>query len=301
MDRVAFLFAGQGDQTAGMGKDLAARSETAAKVFQVCDRLRPGTSQMCFEGPEEELKKTVNTQPCLFAFELAAAQDMRARGVCPDAVAGFSLGEVAAATFAGAFNFQDGFRAVCRRGRLMQEAGKGKGASMAAVLKLPAEAVRKLAEGFSEVWPVNFNCPGQTTVSGTAEQLESFAERVRQEGGRVIWLKVSGAFHSPLMAPAAESFLEYLQQIPVKTTDIPIWSDRTGCRYEPGEEAFRHTLASQIDHPVLWEKLIRSMAQEGIDTFVEIGPGQTLTHLVQRILPDSQGFGLEDYKKECGF
>ena len=301
MGRIAFLFSGQGDQAAGMGKDLAASSKAAEYVFAVCDRIRPGTSQLCFEGPDEKLKITINTQPCLFAFELAAAEDLKSRGIHPDAVAGFSLGEVSAATAAGCFSLEDGFKIVCRRAELMQDAGEGKPSTMAAVLKLSEQQVRDLASEFSEVWPVNFNCPGQISVSGDAAQMKEFAARVRESGGRAVMLKVSGAFHSPYMNPAAESFRKFLDEIPVNNAQIRLWSNKTGREYEPGAVKFRDTLAFQINHPVLWEKLVRNMAEQGMDTFVEIGPGKTLTHLVQRIDTNLRAFSLEDFKKECGF
>lgn len=297
MGRVAFLFSGQGDQYAGMGKELMSRP-AAASVFRSCDRLRPGTASMCLEGPEEALRQTVNTQPCLFAYEMAAAACLMADGARPEATAGFSLGEVSAAVLAGVFSTQDGFRVVCERAELMQKAGEGRQTSMAAVLKLSAGRVQELAEAFPEVWPVNFNCPGQISVAGDAGQMKKFITRVREAGGRAVMLKVGGAFHSPVMAPAAKGFREFLAGVAVKEPDIRLWSDRTGYEYGTGAEAIRDTLASQIDHPVLFENLIRDMCAKGIDTFVEIGPGKTLTHMVQRIAPEKMALHYTEYKKE---
>ncbi|MDD6222763.1 MAG: ACP S-malonyltransferase [Lachnospiraceae bacterium] len=299
MDHVAFLFSGQGDQFSGMGKDLLKYAEAAA-VFDACDRLRPGTSQMCFEGPEEELKKTVNTQPCLFAFEMAASEILMKHGIWPEAAAGFSLGEISAATAAGVFGPEDGFRTVCERAVLMQQAAEGKDMSMAAVLKLPHEKVKELAALFPEIWPVNFNCPGQTSVSGDALQMKKFIIRAREAGGRAVMLKVSGAFHSPLMTPAAEAFRTFLDSMTPCAPKIRLWSDRTGREYEQGAEEIRRLLAEQIDHPVLFEDLIRDMAGQGIATFVEIGPGKTLTHLVQRICPEKRALTFMEFKEECG-
>ena len=169
---------------------------------------------------------------------------------------------------------------------------------MAAVLRLSADRVQELAEAFPEVWPVNFNCPGQISVAGDAGQMKKFIIRVREAGGRAVMLKVGGAFHSPVMTPAAQAFREFLAGVAVKEPDIRLWSDRTGSEYGTGAEAIRDTLASQIDHPVLFENLIRDMCAKGIDTFVEIGPGKTLTHMVQRIAPEKMALHYTEYKKE---
>lgn len=297
MGTVAFLFSGQGDQFAGMGKELTGRPEAAA-VFKTCDALRPGTSDLCLKGPEEALKQTVNTQPCLFAYEMAAAACLLADGVKPSAAAGFSLGEVSAAVLAGVFSLEDGFRAVCERARLMQQAGEGKQMSMAAVLKLPAETVQELSGAFPEIWPVNFNCPGQTSVSGDAQQMKKFIIRVREAGGRAVMLRVSGAFHSPVMTPAAEAFREVLSGVAVREPEVRLWSDKTGREYGKGSETIRETLAGQIDHPVLFESMIRDMCAKGVETFVEVGPGRTLTHMVQRICPEKRAVHCTDYKGE---
>ena len=157
-----------------MGKSLAEKSPAAARIFQMCDRLRPGTSQMCFEGSVMELQETKNTQPCLFAMELAAYEFLAEKGVQPDMAAGFSLGEVTAATAAGIFDYETGFQLVCLRGEFMQKEAEKFDTSMAAVLKLDEERVGALCSQFSHIYPVNYNCPGQITVSGLAEEMKSF-------------------------------------------------------------------------------------------------------------------------------
>ena len=174
MGKIAFVFSGQGDQYPGMGKELAEKYPAAAQVFAVCDGIRPGTSEQCFFGTEEELKETANTQPCLFAMELAAAEVLEEKGVKPDAVAGFSLGEVTAVTFAGLVDKKTGFSLVCRRGELMQREAEKFDTSMAAVVKLSDSRVEEICSKYEQIYPVNFNCPGQVTVSGLSEKMPEF-------------------------------------------------------------------------------------------------------------------------------
>lgn len=295
MGGVAFVFSGQGDQYPGMGKELCERYPAAAKVFAICDAIRPGTAEQCFSGTAEELKETVNTQPCLYAMELAAARVLLGKGLRPDAVAGFSLGEVAAAAFAGCFDQETGFRLVCRRGELMQAEAEKHDTAMAAVVKLTAEEVMQLCRQFSDVYPVNFNCPGQTTVSGLSEQMPGFFAAVKAAGGRAIPLKVKGAFHSPYMAKAAKAFGQELAKAGMKQGDIPLYSNVTAAPYEENPAAL---LAKQIESPVQWEKLIRTMISTGFDTFVEIGPGKTLTNMIRRIDAEVNAYSVTEYLEE---
>ena len=295
MGGVAFVFSGQGDQYPGMWKELCERYPAAAKVFAICDAIRPGTAEQCFSGTAEELKETVNTQPCLYAMELAAARVLLGKGVRPDAVAGFSLGEVTAATFAGCFDQEMGFRLVCRRGELMQAEAEKHDTAMAAVVKLTAEEVMQLCRQFSDVYPVNFNCPGQTTVSGLSEQMPGFFAAVKAAGGRAIPLKVKGAFHSPYMAEAAKAFGQELAKAGMKQGNIPLYSNVTAAPYEENPAAL---LAKQIESPVQWEKLIRTMISTGIDTFVEIGPGKTLTNMIRRIDAEVNAYSVTEYLEE---
>ena len=280
MGKIAFVFSGQGDQYPGMGKELADQYAAAEAVYEACDALRPGTSAQCFEGTEEELKETRNTQPCLFATEMAAASVLMDEGVVPDVVAGFSLGEVAAATVSGMFDLKTGFRLVCRRGELMQREADKFDTFMAAVVKLTAEEVEEICARYPEVYPVNFNCPGQVTVSGLSAQMASFLEDVKAAGGRAIPLKVKGAFHSPFMRKAADDFAEALAQAEIRENTIPLYSNMTAGLYA-GNAA--ELLSGQICSPVLWEKIIRNMIADGVDTFIEIGPGKTLCNMIRRI------------------
>lgn len=334
MGKIAFVFSGQGDQYPGMGRELADKYPAAAKVYEICDSIRPGTSRQCFEGTDEELKETKNTQPCLFATELATAAALTsqidpaaaAALICPsgpsavkagpseatavktcppaattvksgpDAVAGFSLGEVAAAAFAGIFSLETGFRLVCRRGELMQQEADKFDTAMAAVVKLGEQQVRDLCDQFSGIYPVNFNCPGQITVSGLSSQMPGFFAKVKEAGGRALPLKVKGAFHSPFMEEAARSFREELSRAEIRPMTIPLYSNVTARLYD-GDVA--GLLSRQIASPVQWEKIIRNMIADGFDTFIEIGPGRTLTNIIKKTDPSVRAVTAAEYMGSC--
>jgi len=295
MGKLAFVFSGQGDQYPGMGKDLYDKYPVAQKIYELCDRINPGTSGLCFNGSEEELKETKNTQPCLFATELAAAGVLKEKGMIPDAAAGFSLGEVTAAAYSGLFDTETGFRLVLARGRLMQQEAEKFDTSMAAVVKLSEERVRELCGRYTDVYPVNFNCPGQITVSGLTSQMTDFCAEIKAAGGRAIPLKVKGAFHSPFMKEASKAFAEELAKITFKAPDITLYSDMTALPY--GDDA-ASLLSAQICNPVLWEKTIKNMIASGIDRFIEIGPGKTLTNMIKKTDPDVTALSVTEYLAE---
>lgn len=295
MGKIAFVFSGQGDQFPGMGKDFYEKYPIAAKVYDMCENQRPGTLVQCFEGSEDELKETKNTQPCLFAMELAASSVLLEKGITPSAVAGFSLGEVVAATVSGIFDNETGFRLVCKRGELMQCEAERFDTSMAAVIKMTPEQVREICEKYSDVYPVNFNCPGQITVSGLSSQMAEFFADVKTAGGRAIPLKVKGAFHSPFMKEAANAFAKELAQAEIKKKTVTLYSNMTA---EPYTDDVVGMLSKQIESPVLWEKIIRNMIDDGIDTFIEIGPGKTLTNMIKKINLDVKAVSVSEYLAE---
>lgn len=278
-----------------MGKEIYERYPVAKEIFDSCNRLRPGTSIQCFNGTENELKETKNTQPCLFAMELASASVLIERGIVPKAVAGFSLGEVVAATVSGLFDNETGFRLVCKRGELMQDEAEKHDTSMAAVVKLTPTQVQELCNKYSDVYPVNFNCPGQITVAGLSSQIPDFSADVKKAGGRAIPLKVNVAFHSPFMNDTAKAFAAELAQTDIKAPIIPIYSNFTA---EPYGDDIIELLSAQICNPVQWEKLIRNMISDGADTFVEIGPGRTLTNIIRKISTDVRAVSLAEYLAE---
>ncbi|MBR6444086.1 MAG: ACP S-malonyltransferase [Firmicutes bacterium] len=290
MGKIAFVFAGQGAQHPGMGKELAEISDAAAEVFKKADGIRPGTSVQCFKGTDEELKNTGNTQPCMYAVEMAAAAALSEKGIKADMTAGFSLGELAALTYSGAVDFESGFRLVVRRGALMQQASEEQDTAMAAVLRLAPEKVEEVCAGFEQVYPVNYNCPGQISVAGAAAEMKEFRNAVKEAGGRAIPLKVSGGFHSPFMEKAGAAFEEELAKCDFNAPSCALYSNCTGEEY--GGDVCG-TIARQMCSPVRWEKIIRNMIDAGADTFIELGPGNTLAGFITKINGDVRVFGLE--------
>ena len=291
MGQIAFVFSGQGAQHPGMGKELFDHVPAAAAVFRALDEIRPGTSEQCFSGSEELLRQTANTQPCMFAMELAAAAALESCGIRCDAAAGFSLGEIAALTHTGVVSLEQGFRLVCARGQLMQEDAEAEESGMAAVLKLTPEQVEDLCRQQEGVYPVNYNCPGQIAVAGGKVALKEFQKAVKEAGGRAIPLKVQGGFHSPFMANAARKFEEVLRSVELKMPGVPLYSNYTALPYE-GD--FRQLLSRQIASPVRWQAIVEHMMAQGVDTFVEIGPGKTLCGLISKTCPQAKVFHVED-------
>lgn len=271
-----------------MCQALAEAEPAAAAVFEMADAVRPGTSAQCFSGTAEELRQTANTQPCVFAADLACARALAAHGVEPAAVAGFSLGEVAALAFSGALADEEAMRLVCRRAELMAKAAEEHPGEMRAVLKLDAETVCRLAAEAGDAWPVNFNSPLQTVVAGLPESLARLDELVRAEGGRSRALAVSGAFHSPLMEGASEGLLAYLEETALPAAPrIPVIANVTALPYQTGEGTLprrQELLSRQVSNPVQWVHTLGYLQGAGVDTFIEVGPGKTLTGLVGRTL-----------------
>lgn len=312
MGKIAFVFAGQGAQHPGMGRDLYDASGAVRALFDEAERRRPGTLETMFSGADAELKKTENTQPCLYLADLAAAAALTDAGVRADAAAGFSLGEIPALAFAGAYSAEDGFTLACLRGEAMGRAANAVSASMAAVVKLTNEEVEALcaahggvypvggsvpmrySEDFlrthSGVYPVNYNCPGQLVVSARTEEMKSFCDAVKAAGGRAIPLNVGGGFHSPFMDGAAEEFGARLGEFDIHPPHMTVYSNYTAAPY--GDDV-RSLLREQVRHPVYWEKIVRALGESGVDTFVECGPGNTLAKLIAKILPEARTFSVE--------
>ena len=291
MGKISFVFSGQGAQYGGMGKSLCESSKAAADVFARLDAIRPGTSELCFNGTTEELSRTENTQPCMFAVELAAYEALREAGIACDMTAGFSLGEIAALTACGAVGLEEGFRIVSRRGELMARDAAAVESGMYAVVKLPPEKTEELCAAYEHVYPVNYNSPGQVSVAGLKDELALFSKDVRAAGGRAIPLKVAGAFHSPLMNDASRDFGELLAKVEFSKPAFPLYSD---CTAQPYDSDFAVMLQRQIVSPVKWQAIVEDMHRCGVDTFVELGPGKTLCGLISKTLPDVKVLHVED-------
>lgn len=284
MGNIAFVFSGQGAQYPGMGESLCQASSAAKAVFDLCDAIRPGTSAQCFFGTKEELTITSNTQPDMFAVEVAAAAALVEAGIEPTALAGFSVGEIGALAFSGALSLEDSFRLVCRRGELMQRASDAADTGMVAVVKLPPAQVETLAAGFDQVYPVNYNGPAQTVCAGLSSSMEGFKAAVKAAGGRAIPLRVAGAFHSPFMSSASEGLALALRDYSFQPPKYMLYSNVTGMPYE-GPETCAELLAKQVISPVRWQQIVEHLIDSGVEGFIEVGPGNTLTGLIGKIDP----------------
>ncbi|MQC16690.1 MAG: [acyl-carrier-protein] S-malonyltransferase [Chloroflexi bacterium] len=291
-ENVAWVFPGQGAQAVGMGQDLAAEHEAARQVFDAADEaLGISISRICFEGPEDELVRTVNTQPAIVTHSisaLAAAIESGAVTHRPAVVAGHSLGEYAALIVAGAVSFADGVRLVRERGRLMQEACDRQPSTMAAVLGVEPDVLRQICDTHG-AHVCNINAPGNITIGGTTEAVETASAAATEAGAsRVVPLSVSGAFHTPLMQSAADGMRLALEAVQFSTPAVPVISNVT-TQPLTSADALPDELVTQITSPVLWADSVGTMAASGITEVIEFGPGKVLTGLIRRIDRDIEG------------
>jgi len=289
MARIAALFPGQGSQHVGMGHDLADRWESAASVFTAIDRgLGVELSELCWCGPEEELRLTTNTQPALLAHSVAAWRVLSEDGFRVDAVAGHSLGEYSAVVAAGGLDAVDAARTVRERGRLMQRAVPVGEGAMAAVLGLEDDVVVGICGEITgavgeTVVAANFNSPGQVVIAGSAAAVDRAIEVCKERGARrALPLPVSAPFHSPLMAPAREGLEPVLRRLEFVDLDVPVYRNVDAAPVSSPAEV-RDGLVRQVDAPVLWSQTISRLRADGFDTFVEVGAGNVLCGLVKRI------------------
>lgn len=291
MGKIAFVFSGQGAQYSGMGKSLYETSNAVKKLYDECEEYRTGTKEQSFSGSDEELKITSNTQPCLYLVDLSAALALNEKGIYADGTAGFSLGEIAALAYSGAYSYTDGFRLVTKRGELMSSAALDADTSMMAVLKLDSKTVSDLASEFDGLYAVNYNCPGQVVVSGLKSRMPQFCEKAAQAGGRCVPLAVSAAFHSPFMNKAADGFSEELKKYDIKAPEIPVYSNLTA---QPYEKSVADVLGNQMKSPVRWQETIENMIKDGYTDFIEVGAGKTLSGLIKKISKEVRVFSVED-------
>ncbi|WP_054940415.1 ACP S-malonyltransferase [Paenibacillus ihuae] len=288
MGKIAFVFPGQGAQAVGMGKDVYDALPQSRAVFEKGDEvLGFPLSQLVFEGPDSELKQTVNTQPALVTTSVAYLEALSGKGLSPDYVAGHSLGEYSALVAANVLSYEDAVKLVPLRGRFMEEAVPGGQGAMAAVLGAEREALAELcrsisAEG-STVELANVNCPGQIVVSGSQAGVDAVVQRVKEAGGkRAIPLEVSGLFHSSMMKEAAERLAAELKSITFNAPSVPVIVNVTASPVTDPEE-IRELLVRQVFSPVLWQDSVEWLIAAGVDTFVEIGSGSVLAGLIRKI------------------
>jgi [acyl-carrier-protein] S-malonyltransferase len=295
MNKVAYIFPGQGSQYVGMGKDLYAEFSVAKELFLKADSILGfSLSKICFEGPEEELKQTKNTQPAIFLQSLAVWNILKPHDAAM--AAGHSLGEYSALVAAGALAFEDGVRLVRLRGELMQKAGEENPGTMAAVVGLDAKIVGEVC---CTAWPegivqaANFNSPGQIVISGSVNGVRKAMELGKQRGAKLVKeLVVSGAFHSPLMQSAKDGLRVALDKTEFRNAKIPVYTNVTAKPVQKANE-IRTRLFEQVTSPVRWEETIENMSADGASSFIEIGPGKVLQGLVKRIVPGASIAGFD--------
>lgn len=280
MGKIAFLFAGQGAQYAGMGESLYGASPAARAVLDEAERLRPGTLAQCFHGDAAQLSQTANTQPCLMAVDVACAAALAEVGIAPDGYAGFSLGEVAALAVSGMLPFAEAFRLVQKRAALMQACAETFDSGMVAVLKLPDETVEALCRE-AGAYAVNYNCPGQVVCALLKRDMPAFTDAVKAAGGRALPLSLGGGFHSPYMREAAEGLRAYAEGLAFAQPATPLYANATNEPYTAADAA--RLLGAQVESPVRFTELIRRMQADGFTDFIELGAGKTLTGLLGKI------------------
>ena len=300
MAKVAFVFPGQGSQKVGMCKDFYDNYDCAKKVFEKADEaLGFPISKLCFEGPEEDLRLTKNTQPAILTCSIAALAVMREHGLECAIAGGHSLGEYSALVAAGVMSLQDAVVAVCKRGQFMQEAVPVGEGAMAAVMGLTPDEITEICQKVEEecgeaVQAVNFNCPGQVVIAGATKAVERAGVALKAVGAkRAIPLPVSAPFHSTLMKPAAERLKEVLDRIEFHDAKFPVVANVTAEPMTKAEE-IRELLVKQAASPVKWEMSMRNMIEDGFDTFVEVGPGKVLTGFTRKIDRVMNALNVED-------
>lgn len=293
MSRIAFIFPGQGAQTCGMGKDFYEQTETGKKVFdRASELLGFSVPELCFE-PNDRLDITEYTQAAMVTAGIAMMRVLEEKGIHPDVTAGLSLGEYCALAAAGVMSDDDAIATVRQRGILMQEAVPAGVGAMAAILALDASVIEEVTSSLEDVWIANYNCPGQIVISGRKEAVEEACERLKAAGAkRAILLNVSGPFHSGMLTEAGEKLGQVLLQTEIKSPQIPYVANVTA-QYVTEAAPVKELLTRQVSSSVKWQQSVETMLADGVDTFVEIGPGRTLTGFMRKIDRAARCFNVE--------
>jgi len=287
MNKTAIVFPGQGAQKVGMCFDFYEKFDSVIKIFNSLDA---SVKEFIFKGPQESLNLTINAQPALFAADLACATALKEIGVEADGAAGFSFGEIPALVYCGAIGLEQGLDFINFRAKAMQDCAEKNKGGMAAIMGLPAETVVSICSEINGAYPANFNSKNQTVVAFSENAFDDLAAVVGSHKGKIIKLAVNGAFHSPLMNEAADKIKIYLEKIKINEAVKPIYSNFTAQVYSSP----RDLLARHVNSPVKWRESIENMINDGFGTFIEAGPGKTLTGLIQKINSDVKVFNVFD-------
>jgi len=298
MKRISFIFPGQGSQYVGMGREFYDNFKVAKEVFEEADdMLHFSISALCFQGPEETLKLTENTQPAILTASIAALRVFQTeKGMNPELTAGHSLGEYSALVASGAITFVDAVQTVRLRGKFMQEAVPVGEGAMAAILGMGRDQVEELCQEVSSgevLSPANFNCPGQIVIAGHTKAVHRAIEGVKQKGKKGVLLPVSAPFHSPLMKAAGDRLEKELEKISIKDLKVPVVTN-VEAEINTSKDRVKPLLIAQVSNPVRWEESIRKMIHEGIEQFLEVGPGKVLSGLMKRIDSQVETGNIED-------